>query len=125
MRLLRRNRKIALKFPQELQMGHFRNASSKVSSLFRNKNHLSTKLFERKMVQDQATSLLRPGPHCGWVSQVPDAVQRTGRNAYECITNSLCKTTSMVYGGAMRVKCLAQGHTTENSEEAGLEPPTN
>ena len=25
----------------------------------------------------------------------------------------------------MRIKCLAQGHTTENSSEARLEPPTN
>ena len=31
----------------------------------------------------------------------------------------------MAYRGAMRIKCLAQGHTTENSSEAGLEPPTN
>ena len=31
----------------------------------------------------------------------------------------------MVYRGAMRIKCLAQGHTTENSSEARLEPPIN
>ena len=31
----------------------------------------------------------------------------------------------MAYRGAMRIKCLAQGHTTENSSEARLEPPTN
>ena len=69
-------------------------------------------------------SLLRPGPHCGWLGQLPDAAQCTAHNAYECIPNLLCKTAPMVYRGAMRIKCLAQEHTTENSSEAGLEPPT-
>ena len=31
----------------------------------------------------------------------------------------------MVYREAMRSKCLAEGHTTENSSEVRLEPPTN
>ena len=53
--------------------------------------------------------------HCSWVGQVPGAVQCTVRNADECIPNSLCKTASLAYRGAMRIKCLAQGHTTEDS----------
>ena len=31
----------------------------------------------------------------------------------------------MVYRGAWRINGIAQGHTTENSIEARLEPPTN
>ena len=31
----------------------------------------------------------------------------------------------MVYRGAMRIKCLAQGPTTKNSSEIRFQPPTN
>ena len=47
--------------------------------------------------ENRGPSLLRPGPHCGCAGRVPDAAQRTTRDAYECIPNSLCKTALMVY----------------------------